>query len=137
MHTTTLQTIADSVAMLSAAQHQPVNWWMWVSIAEGALVLALLVARCVSRPDAKAEAKRRVMGEGEVDFKNVINSTFYAQELYKKLIVRCHPDRFEPDENMVAEASRISTLVAENKNNLRLLELLKAEAEEKLNVRIN
>lgn len=136
MNTDTLQSIADSVAVLSSAQSHSANWWMWAALIEALLIVVLLVARGRTKPDSKAEAKRKVMAEGDVDFKNVINSTFHAQELYKKLIVKCHPDRFEPDASLVAEASRISTLVTENKNNLKQLQILKAEAEEKLKINI-
>ena len=41
-----------------------------------------------------------------VDFDNVINSSFAAKELYDKLKVKCHPDRFT-DADLNKEATRL------------------------------
>lgn len=42
--------------------------------------------------------KRHEPNRGEVDFDNVINSSFHAQQLFSDLKRKCHPDRFPNDE---------------------------------------
>lgn len=80
--------------------------------------------------------KKKVLNEGEVDFKNIVESPFKAGELYKVLIRKCHPDRFAGDELKIAIATELSAKITENKNNFKMLKELEAEAEEKLNVKI-
>jgi len=53
----------------------------------------------------------------DIDFDNIINSSFNSLELYDKLKVKCHPDRFPKDkeiniiaENLFQEITRIKIM---------------------------
>ena len=76
------------------------------------------------------------MAEGNVDFQNTVNSMFNAEPLYKELIVKCHPDRFAPDEAKMAIANELSMQITKNKQNIKCLEALRQEAINKLNINI-
>ena len=65
-----------------------------------------------------------------------MNSAFLSAELYDKLKVRCHPDRFALDEEKQIIAEDIFQRISKNKANYKILLQLKQEAEEKLNIKI-
>lgn len=130
------QTISDTTAIVSEqAIHSGINVWMIIALAEFAIIVALLIVRN-SRDDKKSELKRKVMAEGNVDFQNTVNSMFNAEPLYKELIVKCHPDRFAPDEAKMAIANELSMQITKNKQNIKCLEALRQEAINKLNINI-
>ena len=130
------QTVSDTTAMVAEQAIQSgINLWMIIALAEFAIIIALLIVRN-SRDDKKSELKRKVMAEGNVDFQNTVNSMFNAEPLYKELIVKCHPDRFAPDEAKMAIANELSMQITKNKQNIKCLEALRQEAINKLNINI-
>ena len=70
----------------------------------------------------------------DVDFDNVINSSFNARALYDELKVKCHPDRFVGDEVKSMVARELILNISKNRNNAKRLLELKSEAREKLNI---
>ncbi|MBR1851549.1 MAG: hypothetical protein IJ789_09330, partial [Bacteroidales bacterium] len=105
------------------------------ALIEFVVIVALLIGR-KQGDSGKSELKRKVMAEGNVDFGNTVNSMFNAEPLYKELIVKCHPDRFAPDEAKMAIANELTMQISKNKQNIKCLEALRQEAKNKLNINI-
>lgn len=128
----TLQMAADS--LMQTLQHSnSLNWWMIIAVVELVIILALLLKK--RKTDNKRSAiKRQVMKEGEINFDNVIASSFGAKALYDELIRKCHPDRFAPDEGKVAIANDITERLGKYKHDIQKLNELKEEAIARLNI---
>lgn len=69
-----------------------------------------------------------------IDFDNILKSSFNSIELYNELKVKCHPDRFAPDEAKSMVADSIFQEITKNKTNYKKLIELKEEAKQKLNI---
>jgi hypothetical protein len=83
-----------------------------------------------------AELKDEVLRQ-DVDFKNIINSSFHADKLWDEMRKKCHPDRFGGDEIKMMLANELQTAINENKNNIKVLEELKMKAEQELGIKFN
>lgn len=130
------QTITDTSAIVAEqATQNEISVWMIIALVEFIVIVALLIGR-KQGDSGKSELKRKVMAEGNVDFGNTMNSMFNAELLYKELIVKCHPDRFAPDEAKMAIANELSMQITKNKRNIKCLETLRQEAKNKLNINI-
>jgi hypothetical protein len=110
------------------------NWWMWLAITELGIIAFLIIKdkikpRFTAKQFFKSEALKK-----DIDFNNIINSSFNSIKLYNELKVKCHPDRFPTDieKNLIAE--NIFQEITKNKNNVKRLLELKAEAIQKLNI---
>lgn len=128
----TIQIAADSV-MQASQQETYIDWWMVVAIAEFVLIICVLFAHR-NKASKKRDIKRLVKKEGDINFANVIASSFGAEALYKELIRKCHPDRFAPDTNKVAIANDITERLGKYKHDVNKLNELKQEAIYKLNI---
>lgn len=128
----TLQMAADSLTQASQ-QGNSLNWWMIAAIAELVIIVVLLLS-IGKADDKKRSIKRRVKEEGDINFGNVIASSFGAKALYDELIRKCHPDRFAPDEEKNAIANDITERLGKYKYDLEKLNELKEEAIDKLRV---
>lgn len=128
----TLQMAADSVVQVSQ-QGNSLNWWMIIAIVELVIIFVLLLSKGKA-DDKKRSIKRQVREEGDINFGNVIASSFGAKALYDELIRKCHPDRFAPDEKKVAIANDITERLGRYKHDLEKLNELKEEAINKLGV---
>lgn len=110
------------------------NWWMWLAIAEFGII-AILILREKLKP--KDTARQRFKDESlrqDIDFGNIINSSFNSIKLYDELKVKCHPDRFPTDKEKNIIAENIFQEISKNKNNVKRLLELKEEAKQKLNI---
>ena len=135
--------LKDSVCAVNDAIAQQMapspNWWMWAAVVE--LVVILLLLFIVIKQNrankeglsAKRQKIRETLAE-EVDFQNVISSSFNAATLYDQLIKKCHPDRFPDDENKRQTAEELSAEIGKNKHNLKKLNELKQRAVIELNI---
>ena len=128
----TLQMAADSVVQVSQ-QGNSLNCWMIIAIVELVIIFVLLLSKGKA-DDKKRSIKRQVREEGDINFGNVIASSFGAKALYDELIRKCHPDRFAPDEKKVAIANDITERLGRYKHDLEKLNELKEEAINKLGV---
>ena len=128
----TLQIVGDTLVSGVQTSHA-FNWWMLIAIVELLIIIVLLLSKSKSN-DKKRIIKKRVKMEGDIDFGNIIDSSFNAAKLYKDIITQCHPDRFEPDKDKVAIANDISLRLGKYKNDVKMLNEIKQEAIEKLNV---
>lgn len=130
----TLQAIVDSLEH-SAQSTTSINVWMIVAIVELVIIVVLLTLR-KPKDNRLSDIKKQVLAEGEIDFANLVNSSFNAEGLYKELLVKCHPDRFAPNSEMMAIANELSSKITKNKHDIKQLKALKEEARNKLNINI-
>lgn len=110
------------------------NFWIWIVITEFIVILLLLVKR---KTKVKDTAKRKFKNEslkGEIDFQNIIDSSFNSVKLYDELKVKCHPDRFPTDTEKNKIADNLFQEINKNKTNTKKLLKLKEEAKQKLNI---
>ena len=126
--------VAEKAISQTAENNDSTNIWMWIAIGELALIIGLILSSRIKRkPSAKQRFKEESLAQ-EVDFNNIINSSFHSTKLYDVLKVKCHPDRFPTDKKLNAIADNIFQEISKNKTNLKRLEELKLEAQQKLNI---
>lgn len=126
--------VAGQAITKTTATGEQTNWWMWFAIAEFG-VIAFLILKEQLKP--KDTAKQRFKNESlkqDIDFGNIINSSFNSIQLYDELKVKCHPDRFPNDKEKSTIAENIFQEISKNKNNVKRLLELKEEAIQKLNI---
>ncbi len=113
------------------------NVWMWVALVEFVILLILCICllQAKRKPTERDEIKARVLKEGDIDFDNIINSSFKAKALYDELKGVCHPDKFAKDGELNAKATEIFALLVKNKYDYAALCELKERAERELNVK--
>lgn len=129
------QTVIDSASATVQNTSGGINIWMIIAIVELVVIIILLISRN-TQSSQKAEFKRKALAEGDVDFANLMNSSFNSEKIYKELIVKCHPDRFAPDEARMAIANELSTQITKNRHDIKRLEALREEAINKLNINL-
>lgn len=129
----TINQMVDTLAVSSQSGHSGINVWMIVAFVELGIIILLLLVRG-KQDNAKMEAKKRVLQEGDIDMQNIVTSAFNAEPIYKELIAKCHPDRYAPDEAKMAIADELSSRITKSKHDLKALAALRQEAEEKLNI---
>ena len=110
------------------------TYWIWIAVTEFMIILFLLIKR---NTKVKETAKSRFKNEslkGEIDFQNIIDSSFNSVKLYDELKVKCHPDRFPTDIVKNEIADNLFQEINKNKTNTKKLLELKEEAKQKLNI---
>lgn len=128
--------IAEKAISRTPSNSDSSNIWMWIAIFEFALILAILFRReFQAKQNPKNKFKKDSM-VGEIDFNNIINSSFHSTKLYDSLKVKCHPDLFIGDPKLNKIAQDIFQEITDNKTNHKKLEELKVEAQKKLNITI-
>jgi hypothetical protein len=96
------------------------------------LLAGVIALALVKRKTSERQRFRRESLSQEVDFNNIIKSSFHSTELYNALKVKCHPDRFPSDPETNAVATKLFQEIVRNKTNVKRLEELKIEAQQKL-----
>lgn len=110
------------------------NEWFYISLLEFVFIAFLLVGK-LRMMQKKREQKREILSSDNIDYDNIIKSSFNSQSLYDGLKKKCHPDRFlDGEKNKIA--TEIFAKIVENKYNYQELESIKKEAESKLNIKI-
>lgn len=126
--------VAEQAISATSDKSDSMNIWMWIAIGEFAIIVGLLLAKKLKRkPNTKQRFKEESLAQ-EVDFNNIIKSSFHSTELYDILKVKCHPDRFSTDQELNGIADKLFQEITKNKTNLKRLEELKIEAQQKLNI---
>lgn len=126
--------VAEQVMSANSDKGDSTNIWMWIAIGEFAVIIGLLLTKKLKRKtDAKLRFKEEALRQ-DVDFNNIIKSSFHSTELYDILKVKCHPDRFPTDPELNAMAGKLFQEITKNKTNHKRLEELKLEAQNKLNI---
>lgn len=126
--------VAGQTISKTAESGEHTNWWMWLAIAEFGIIAFLILKEQLKPKDS---AKQRFKNESlkqDIDFGNIINSSFNSIQLYDELKVKCHPDRFPTDKEKNTIAENIFQEITKNKNNVKRLLELKEEAIQKLNI---
>ena len=126
--------VAEQIISKTTGTGEPTSWWMWIAIAEFG-VIAFLILKQKFKP--KDSARQRFRDESlnqDIDFNNIINSSFNSTQLYDKLKVKCHPDRFPIDKEKNSIAENLFQQITKNQNNVKRLLELKEEAIQKLNI---
>ena len=132
--------IQDSIKVASKAfskvteANDNTNWWMWLAIVElGIIAYLILKEKLKSKVTAKQQFKTESLKQ-DIDFNNIINSSFNSIKLYDELKVKCHPDRFPTDREKNIIAENLFQEISKNKTNVKRLLELKEEAIQKLNI---
>ena len=129
--TDTLQGVAGAV---TTGNFQESDVWFYIAMVELVIIFFLLLFAFRRGTTRVEKQKLRESIKSDVDFQNIINSSFHATEIYNELKVKCHPDRFIGDVEKNATANRIFQEVTKNKMNYKRLQELKKEAEESLGI---
>ena len=127
----TLQGVAGAV---TTGNFQESDVWFYIAMVEFVIIFFLLLFAFRRGTTRVEKQKLRESIKSDVDFQNIINSSFHATEIYNELKVKCHPDRFIGDVEKNATANRIFQEVTKNKMNYKRLQELKKEAEESLGI---
>lgn len=133
MKSDSIQNIIKGITIESSSH---TNLWLYIAAIELICILLLLfrIYTLHHKNSEKERLKQKVLKENEIDFENVINSSFKAKELYNELKGKCHPDKFAKDEFLNAKATEIFSLLVKNKYNYKMLCELKERAQKELNI---
>ena len=115
--------------LLEYISHWELNNWTIIALSELVLLIILLILLNNRTP------KKTTVSE-TIDFDNIVNSAFHSSDLYNRLKVKCHPDRFANDIKKQTIALELFQLINKNRNNIKALEELKLDAESKLDITI-
>ena len=130
-----IDTIKVANQVISKTDNEVVSshfYWIWIAIIEFLLIVYLIFFR-----NKKESAHVKFKNEakvGDIDFENIINSSFHVKPLYDELIVKCHPDRFPDDIEKNKIALEIFQEISKSKTNYKKLIELKELAKQKLNI---
>mgnify|MGYP000875003887 CR=1 FL=1 len=109
------------------------NIWLWIAFIEFILILFLLFIRKKAESSSILKFKKEAKA-GEIDFGNIINSSFHVKPLYDELKVKCHPDRFTDNAEKNQIALELFQEISKTKTNYKKLVELKELAKQKLNI---
>ncbi|GAB1360732.1 hypothetical protein MASR1M31_25660 [Porphyromonadaceae bacterium] len=123
-----ISSIIQEQVFTTDGTHMSFNIWMYIAIIEFVVIGFLFVSSKFREKNITQNKFRDEALSQDVDFNNIINSSFNAQALYDSLKVKCHPDRFADDEAKFDIANSIFQEITKNKNNIKRLEELKKEA---------
>ncbi|MBO7113191.1 MAG: hypothetical protein J6V75_04515 [Bacteroidaceae bacterium] len=130
METDSLISMHDTI--VSSQNSQGFNIWLIIAIIEAIVIIILLLRK---KDDSNFHSiKKKVLAEGNVDFSDILNSSFNANSLYKELLAACHPDKYTTDPEKHAIACDISSRLSLNKHSVKALRVLQEEAIQKLGI---
>jgi hypothetical protein len=131
----TLKVVKETTSnSITLEDNNQFNWWFWVAVVELIIIIFLLLKLNIKpRNTAKQKFKEDSL-EQEIDFNNIINSSFNSKQLYDELKVKCHPDRFTTDIEKNLIADNLFKEISANQNNVKRLIELKELASQKLNI---
>ena len=140
----TLSIVSNSLNNVSQqAGNYDSHSWIWIIVASVVAIAILLFViilvhrRLKTKPVDNLEIlKQQAKAQGNVSFDNIINSAFNSKQLYDKLKVKCHPDRFPLDPEKNAIANDIFQRIKKNEYDVEELEKLKDEAIRRLGINI-
>lgn len=126
--------LANEVIGNSSNTNSVNNFWIWIAITEFLVILFLLFKRKTKVKETVKSKFKTDSLKGEIDFHNIIDSSFNSMKLFDELKVKCHPDRFPTDKEMNKIADSLFQEINKNKTNTKRLLELKEEAKQKLNI---
>lgn len=105
--------------------------WLWIAIVEAIIILVLL-AILHYRSSTAYKQKQEILAETP-DFGNILSSAFHAEQLYRDLIRKCHPDRYAPNQEKMVVANELAGQLSKYKHNLKELKRVEYEIQTRLN----
>lgn len=126
--------LANEVIGNSSNTNSVNNFWIWIAITEFLVIIFLLFKRKTKVKETVKSKFKTDSLKGEIDFHNIIDSSFNSMKLYDELKVKCHPDRFPTDKEINKIADSLFQEINNNKTNTKRLLELKEEAKQKLNI---
>ncbi len=131
----TLKVASETITKsIDSESNDHINWWLWIAIIEFVLIVFLVIKQKIKPNNTLKQKFKKESLEQEIDFNNIINSSFNSKQLYDELKVKCHPDLFPNDieKNLLAE--NLFQEITENQNNAKRLIELKEVVKQKLNI---
>ncbi|MCP4439291.1 MAG: molecular chaperone DnaJ [Aureispira sp.] len=130
--------LADSIRIINQALSNSnsaefYNPWIWIALLELVIIIYLLFF--YKKSESKLQKLKRKAKEEDVDFENIINSSFHVKTLYDELKIKCHPDRFPNDKEKNRVALELFQEISKNKTDHKKLTELKEIAIQKLNIK--
>lgn len=130
----TLNVVSETAIPFTKGINQQTNWWEWIAIIEFGFIIFLVLKKTnKSKRGIKQKFKKDSL-EQQIDFKNIIDSSFNSKQLYDELKVKCHPDLFPTDKEKNVIAENLFQEITKNRNNAKRLIELKEEATQKLSI---
>lgn len=122
----------NAIKSVSVETNNQINWLLWIAIIEFLIIIFLLLRKKIKPINTAKQKFKEESLKQEIDFDNIINSSFNSKKLFDELKVKCHPDRFpnDPTKNIIAE--NLFQQITANENNVKRLQELKKEAIQKL-----
>ena len=111
--------------------------WFVILVLILIIIIAILFFLLIYRKNEHYSVKSRILNEGDIDFNNIMDSSFKAKELYDKLKKVCHPDKYPKDELLNTKATEIFSLLVKNRYDYSELLKLKEVAKKELNINID
>ena len=96
----TIQAVSEIISPTENPVDDSMPIWLWISIGELIIIIYLLFFKKKKKTLSVKEQFKKEFKDDEIDFDNIINSSFHVKPLYNDLKVKCHPDRFPMDEAM-------------------------------------
>ena len=119
---------------IASESNEHINWWLWIAIIEFVSIMFLVIKQKIKPVDKIKQKFKKESLDQEIDFNNIINSSFNSKELYDELKVKCHPDLFSTDKEKNLIAENLFQEITKNQNNAKRLIELKEEAKQKLDI---
>ena len=119
---------------IASDSNEHINWWLWIAIIEFVSIMFLVIKQKIKPVDKIKQKFKKESLDQEIDFNNIINSSFNSKELYDELKVKCHPDLFSTDKEKNLIAENLFQEITKNQNNAKRLIELKEEAKQKLDI---
>ena len=132
LKTDTLTSISNEVASKLNADASSYDYWFWIAMLEFVIIFYIVFIK--KNKETVKEKFKRDAKSTEVDFDNIINSSFNVKPLYHELKVKCHPDRFPNDKIKNEIALTIFQEIEKNKTDYKKLIELRELAKHKLNI---
>lgn len=114
--------------------NESINWWFWIAIIQFIIIIYLIRTIRIKRGHSlKQKLKKESLGNN-IDFDNIINSSFNSNKIYDELKIKCHPDLFHNDSQKKQIAENLFQEITKNKNNVQRLLQLREQAKQELNI---
>ncbi|RZJ73114.1 MAG: hypothetical protein EOO45_10490 [Flavobacterium sp.] len=140
---TLLQAITDTSKMMTGNQKSatpsPNNYWMWIAVAELAVIGYLTYRLLNNRKPALPETEATLFTEAKssnIDMGDLMNNITKSRNLYKQLSAKCHPDRFAMDAGKRQIADEIFQELSRHQRNYSKLLALQERAGRELNIHL-
>lgn len=109
-------------------------FWFWIALVETVAIFIGMFYHKYANTERHRQ-KKKILAEENVDFDNVIDSSFRAKPLYDSLKKKCHPDLFQ-DNEMKRIATDIFAELVRCKYDYEALQKIQKRAVYELNVKI-